>query len=438
MDDFAVAQSLDIAAGNVYFRMQDELAHPPVEDTGQSWMSAGAWSVFLSADRLFGLRHRSFLVTETNAGAIGASNVEEPGWDGQWRQVAWAMISRGARLIEYWHWHTNHVGAETHWVGVLPHDQKPGRVYENIAALGAEVRTHGHHVAETAPDADIAFVFSTPSKYALAFEPAFRDETAQPALRSYQRIVESFYKGSFSAGLQSHIVHDRDLANARGLRDRYAVAVVPGAYVLADDAIALLRDYVSFGGHLVIGPRTGYADQWARVRMDPQPGGFADLAGAGYQEFAVPKDPTDVAFADGGKGRAEGWIELLQPQSETTEVLATYRHPQYGSYAAATSRVIGSGRLTVIGFVPDVSTSRTLFSWVSDISGLHPEVPSAPTVTHSSASSEERRFHFYFNWSWEPAEIPWPEGRETLAGQRGSVLHLGPWDMKILGEHLGS
>ena len=49
------------------------------------------------------------------------------------------MVSRGARLIEYWHWHTTHFGTETHWVGVLPHDQLPGRVYRNIAELGEEI-----------------------------------------------------------------------------------------------------------------------------------------------------------------------------------------------------------------------------------------------------------------------------------------------------------
>ena len=42
-------------------------------------------------------------------------------------------------MIEYWHWHTTHFGTETYWVGVLPHDQQPGRVYAELSRLGAEL-----------------------------------------------------------------------------------------------------------------------------------------------------------------------------------------------------------------------------------------------------------------------------------------------------------
>ena len=50
------------------------------------------------------------------------------------------MVARGARMIEYWNWHTLHYGTETHWGGVLPHDQIPGRVYDQLSILGAELR----------------------------------------------------------------------------------------------------------------------------------------------------------------------------------------------------------------------------------------------------------------------------------------------------------
>ena len=43
-------------------------------------------------------------------------------------------------MIEYWHWHTLHFGAETYWGGVLPHSGRPGRTYRELARLGAELR----------------------------------------------------------------------------------------------------------------------------------------------------------------------------------------------------------------------------------------------------------------------------------------------------------
>ena len=74
---------------------------------------------------MFASKQAPFLVTETNAGAIGGPSVNFPAYDGQWRQAAWALVARGAEMIEYWHWHTLHFGTETYWVGILPHDSSP-------------------------------------------------------------------------------------------------------------------------------------------------------------------------------------------------------------------------------------------------------------------------------------------------------------------------
>lgn len=439
-DDLRIGTEIDIASGNAYYRMQDGLAHPaPVRP--QSWMTDGTWSVFLSADRMFATLRAPFLVTETNAGAINASNVSEPGWDGQWRQAAWAMIGRGARLIEYWHWHTTHFGTETHWVGVLPHDQQPGRVYRNIAALGAEIRQLGDRVAATTPDADVAVVFSTPSKYALAFEPLFPDERPGPSSRSYHRVVEAFYRGVFDAGLQAHVLHDRALPSGAALAEQYRMLVVPALYVGTDAMLATLRDYVAAGGHLLLGPRSGYADEWSVVRREPQPAGLADLAGAGYQEFTTLRAPVPVAAAGSAIGAAEGWAELLEINkaegAEGVEVLARYDHPELGAFAAATTVARGAGRVTLVGFVPDSSAAARLVHQAAERSGLRGFSSEAPAVTHSSATGEQERVHFYFNWSGEQVSIPWPQGQQDADGGREPELVLRAWDVALLWEPLG-
>ena len=433
-DDLRIAAELDIASGNAYYRMQDGLAHP-APTRPQAWMTDGTWSVFLQADRMFGSRRAPFLVTETNAGAISFSNVTEPGWDGQWRQAAWAQISRGARLIEYWHWHTLHYGTETHWVGVLPHDQLPGRVYRNIAELGREIGRLGDRVAATTPDADLAFVFSTPSKYALAFEPVFPDEGAAPHSRGYQRIFEAFYKGAFDAGLQAHVLHDRALPSGAALAQRYPVVVVPGLYIAPDGVLATLREYVAAGGHLVVGPRTGYADEWAVSRREQQPADLADLAGVSYQEFTTLREPVALSGPDGAAiGAAHGWAELLEPAGASTEVVARYEHPELAAFAAATTASDGPGRVTTVGFVPDDRAAVELLTRVAERSGLRAFRCAAASVTHSSATGTSERVHLYFNWSGEPVTIPWPEGQQDPAGARESELELAGWDVRLLWE----
>src|SRR5918999_4142179 len=215
VDDVNLTRALDVTAGNPYYAMQDALAVPSTSTVRQGWTTSGAWTLFLSADRMYASKQAPFLVTETNAGAIGGSAMNYPAFDGQWRQAAWAFVVRGAEMIQYWHWHTNHFGTETYWVGILPHDQQPGRVYQELSRLGEEFRVAGDRVIELHPDAQVGLLYSARSKWGLAFQAAFPKPgtTAVSSLddvdqRSYHRIFDAFYRGTFEAGVSARIVHD--------------------------------------------------------------------------------------------------------------------------------------------------------------------------------------------------------------------------------------
>ena len=164
VDDADLTKALDVTAGNPYYAMQDALAVPDRAAAPQGWTTSGAWSLFASADRMFASKQAPFLVTETNAGAIGGPSVNFPAYDGQWRQAAWAFVARGAEMIEYWHWHTNHFGTETYWIGILPHDQQPGRVYEELARLGRDFQVAGSAVVGLTPDARVGLLYSSPGQ----------------------------------------------------------------------------------------------------------------------------------------------------------------------------------------------------------------------------------------------------------------------------------
>ena len=207
LDDHELAASLDITSGNAYYRMQDGLALPDTRTPRQYWTTNSTWAMYLTADRMYSSRQEPFLVTETNAMHIGFPWLSEPAFDGQWRQAAWSLVSRGARMIEYWHWHTLHFGAETYWGGVLPHNGRPGRTYREVARLGAELAKAGGLVAGLTPDADVTLLYSMPSKWLMQKYPALVTEDGAPDERAYQGFLEPLYRGAFEAGLQTRVVH---------------------------------------------------------------------------------------------------------------------------------------------------------------------------------------------------------------------------------------
>ncbi|WP_405867744.1 beta-galactosidase [Streptomyces sp. NBC_01515] len=451
VEDDELTDRLDIAAGNPYYDMQDGLLLPdPTPDTHeQQWKTTGVWSMYQTADRIYSSRQEPFLVTETNANSIGFPWDNRPGYDGQWRQTAWAHVARGARMIEYWQWQTLRFGAETYWGGVLPHSGLPGRTYAELARLGAEFGKAGPLVAGIEPDADITMIYSMPSKWLMQKYPPLSKPDGEPDPAAYHRIFDPFYRGAFDAGRQVRIVHARQLHDPSGQQAgmtpeeavrRHPVLVAPALYVGDDATVDWLAAYAHAGGHLVLGPRTAYADHEARARHEPAPGRLAEAAGVAYDEFsnlagtvpvrAVPGGPLEVP-AD---ATATHWAEGLTVVD--ADVLATYEHPHFGRWPAVTTRRHGAGRVTCVGTVPGRDLARTLAAWLAPAarSGWQ-GLPASVSVT-TGTSPDGRRVHVVHNWSWEPARAQAPADLSDVLNDApvpaGAAVDLGPWDVRVL------
>jgi beta-galactosidase len=443
---------LDVTAANIYYGMGSGLARVPEgreRRASQGWAPVGVDSLFFAADRAWSSGAAPFLVTETDAASIGGAHMNWPPYDGQLRQAAWALIARGARSVEYWHWHTIPYGAETYWGGVLPHSLRPGRIYEEVVRLGAELASTGDLLAGLEPEGAVALVWSNPSKWAMEFVPPLADSDGQPDPRSYERIVRSFYDGVLEARMGCRIINARRLieADPAELATRHPVLVAAGLYVADDIALGTLRAYAEAGGHLVIGIRTGYADDEARVRPGPPPGPLAAPAGVSYDEYANLTHSLPIVAPAGSAlkvpegAAATAWVDGLLP--EGADVLASYEHPHFGRWPAVTSQVFGRGRVTYVGTVPNLALATALVSWAmgeaqgADAYSAWTALP--PTVTSSGArNAAAQRLRFLHNWSWVPATVVAPVPvRDALSGAAtrvGGQLFLAPWDVRVLVE----
>jgi beta-galactosidase len=444
-DPVELNRSLDIAAVNPYYAMQEALTMPtaPPESAlaRPRWTRlSGAWAIHLHADLTRAARTEPFLVTETNALAIGESHSNYPAYDGQWRQAAWALVARGARMVEYWHWHSIHFGHETYWLGVLNHDGEPGRCYAEVAQIAAEFERAGDAVVDLVPEADVGVLYSTESKWALEFQPPLAVEGGVEADHgSYERILARFYEGLFGAGLQADIVYTQSLgADAEALVARWPVLVVPALYVASDELLDLLEAYARAGGHLVLGFRTGYADAEARPRAEAMPGRLRAAVGAGYQEYTNLAVPVPVR-ADGldlpAGASATAWADALVP--EDAETLVHYEHPHLGRWAAVTTRAHGHGRVTYVGTLPDRALAVALARWVRSGPDPWADRPDSVTVT-TALNPAGGRVLFISNWSWKAVRVPLPvAARDLLSGAeygRDGQLNLRQWDIRVLME----
>ena len=441
VEDAELSRALDVASGNAYYEMQGSLAHPnalPRSAGPMGWVVRGPWAVTQLADLMYSSKQAPFLVTETNAGSIGFSAMNQSPYDGQWRQLAWLLLARGARLIEYWHWNTLPFGTETYWGGVLPHSGVPGRAYHEIARIGQELREAGAAFAAAEPDYDIAVLYDSDSKFALSTQGPLRGDSFMADPDSYRHILAAFCRGSFDAGRQQRLVRPRQLLPSRGgehdaaeAAARYRVLVAAGFFTAADEDLDFLIDYARAGGHLVVGPRTGYGDVEGRARTERTPARITDAAGVWYDEMASLPSPVPVVGPL--RGAATGFAEGLV--ATEAEVLACYQHPHLGRWAAITTKPAGAGRITVVGTVPDQDLAAGLVRWLVPQAVDGWTTDDSVTVSTSTDTRAAIRLHVLHNWSWDEATAsPSSPVTDMLGGGRhppGEKITLGAWDVRL-------
>lgn len=429
--DDQLAASLDVTAGNPYYKMQDGLDATVEVAREERWWHTGVWALFQWGDRAYSTAGAQYLVTETNAQSIGGSWQNHTPYPGQIKQAALALLARGGRMVEYWHWHTLHFGVETYWGGVLPHSQKPGRIYREVAALGKTLKSLGASLDSYEPDAEALILWSMDTKWSWNFYPPLSRADGSPDPDSYTKIFDSFYRGAFESGLQLRVQHVADFlkADPAELAARYPVLLAPALYVVDTEVLDRLVAYAAAGGHLVAGVRTGYGDELARARMAVAPDRIGEPAGISYDEYS---NITTLGVHGEGIELEEGaaateWVDLLEVDG--AETVLSFAQNEIGAGAALTTRVYGAGRISYLATVPNPELSRSVAAWL--------DVPTAAsawgadrTVTVQTGTSGDVRIAFVANWTGEPATVTPPAAiRDLETGAThaaGSSLLLEP------------
>lgn len=228
---------------------------------------------------------------------------------------------------------------------------------------------------------------------------------------------------------------------------RWPVLVVPALYIVDDATLDLLRRYAEAGGHLVLTPRTGYADEEAVARHTVMPGVLRPAAGVRYQEFTNVLTPVALTQRDMNgpalHGKATAWADGLIAEGAT--VLAGYDHPHLGQFAAVTTHEYGDGRVTYVGTVPDRELSYSLADWIAGVSlpsdAWREDRPASVTCT-SATTADGAVLRFVHNWAWGPVGYRLPgDVHDLFTGEplaAGTALELGPWDVRLLIERDGA
>lgn len=415
LDYFDLARDLDFVAWDIYWRMQWNID----AEVSPSWPALGH-------DTMRGLKGKYFWVMEQQAGPGGWEWVSAPTKPGELRLWAYQSIAHGADAILFFRWRTALYGTEEYWHGVLDHHGRPGRRYEEIQRMGAEIQQIGDSIQGAQIKAPVAFLLSYDSRF------AFQIQGNNPRF-SYPEHFHDLYRAFHARQIPIDILSPTsDLSS-------YPLVIAPALHIVNDEIVKNLETYVRNGGTLMLTIRTGVKDEANAVVNQPLPGLLADLCGVEVEEYvSLPRDlDNEIQFSESvistTRFATKAWCDVLQPMG--AKVLARYRQDYFAGKPAITMNEVGEGKVVYLGTMGEASLYGTIAAWLLD----QLQIGTSWTVQRDLEIGErwqgDRKILFLLNHSDKAQRIPL-EGnyRDLLDGSAiaESMMKIPPREVVIL------
>jgi beta-galactosidase len=383
----------------------------------------------LAADTMHGLKHKNVWVMEQQAGPGGWEVVSVAPRPGELRLWAYQSIAHGADAIVFFRWRTARFGTEEYWHGLLYHDGRPTRRYDEIKRMGAEIKTAGEQIVGASKKAQVAMILSYDSRFAFQIQ-------ANNEKFSYPNHFQHFYRDLYRYNIPIDVVSPADDLTG------YKLVLAPALHVVTPAIADNLRRYTAAGGTLLLSPRSGVKDETNTIVDMPLPGLLADLCGVTVEEYdSLPEgvsQPLEITLPGAGTAQrplARVWYDILAPQG--AEVVARYTQDYYAGKPAITLNHFGKGKAIYVGAFGDNSLYDFIAELVIREAELTPIMRTPDGVEVSERWQGDKRLLFILNHTKQEAQVALPGRYSSLLDGKIDVtgtVTIGALDVMILSE----
>lgn len=337
---------------------------------------------------------------------------------GQLRLWTFQSIAHGADFVSYFRWRTCTFGTEMYWHGLLNYDNFPNRRTEELLRVSEDIQKI-QRIAGTKHTAKFAILCDYDNEW-----DGMEDKWHGPLNRES---TDGWFKALQRAHIPFEFVNINDEGTSQPLGN-FTAAVYPHPTIMTPARAEILRAYAENGGALFFGCRSGYKDIDGQCPMMPMPGLLAPLTGCTVEDFTFigPADEKEYMTLGEKKIPAPTFNDILRPDFESCEVLATYDGNYYNGKPALTKNTVGKGTVYACGSVFAEETAAALLELLPKAE-LCPvtgwlELPEEIELTVRTNEKNGRSYAFLLNYTAQPQTVtvqkPTKEllTRETLDG----------------------
>jgi beta-galactosidase len=408
IDYFTFARDLDFVSWDNY---------PVWNDPGFRYRAS------MAADLMRGLKKKNFWIMEQTAGPGGWGAFGRNPWPGEIRGVAYQQLAHGADGQIWFRWRTCTAGREQYWHGLLGHDGRALRRYEEAKKTAHEYHALAPMVEGTTVEAKVAIVHDYDALWALRIQPGYDG-------CNYHDAIARYYEALLRAGVNVDFVSPADDLSS------YRVVFAPHLHVLSDDTAARLHAFVERGGVLVADCRTAVKTPDNLCRPETLPGPLSAALGIEIQEYESLGEkttyPIELAKEIGGFATATRYCDWITPKG--AESLGTFGAPHMRGYAPVTRHKLGKGRGYYVGTIAkEESFYDGVVKLVLADAGVRPLMTPPEGVELSVRKGGGRTLAFFVNHAIETRTVALPSPkRDLLDGKTKHSLDLPPFGATVV------
>lgn len=372
-------------------------------------------------DLVRGWRQQNFWVMEIQPGFVDWAGVSNSLNKGETRAAIWEAVGHGADGVAFWQWRAALNGQEQYHGVLVGSDGQPVPFYEEARQLGEDFKRTSAALIGTSPESQVALLHDYDSRWAIDFNPHSKRYEQIPVLLSYYRAVRELTQAV-------------DILDPRKDLSPYKLVLAPSLNVVSEELAQRLRAYVEQGGHLVLGPRTGFKNEYNALHQKRQPGQLAAVLGAQVEQHYALLEDVPIS-GEWGSGTATIWAEYFKPLVSDSRTLMRYGKANgwIDGQPAVVTRALGRGRITYVGALLDTTLMDAMAKRaVADAGVNSPTLPVPTGVEVCRRVGEGREVWVVINHTPATVKIDIPAGmRDLLHPAARSAVELPQYDVAV-------
>jgi len=414
LDYSKFAKHLDVISWDAY-----PAWHNDWESTADLAMKVG----FIN-DLYRSLKQQPFLLMESTPSAVNWHEVNKAKRPGMHLLSSMQMVAHGSDSVMYFQWRKSRGSSEKFHGAVVDHDNSPeNRVFQEVAKVGQTLEKLSDVVGTNRP-ADVAILYDWENNWAINDAQGFGLKS-----KRYPQTLQQHYRAFWEKDIAVDVItKEQDFFS-------YKLLIVPMLYLVSEETISRLKEFVAAGGTLVMTYISGLVNEFDLTYLGGWPKELQEIFGMKPLETDTlyPNDRNFVQY-NGQSYVLKDYATILELDTAVAE--GRYQDDFYAGTPAVTSHSYEKGKTYYIGARLDDSFHRDFYQSLLKELSLEP----AASVQHGKGVSVQVRqapdtdYLFVMNFTEKKQPVTFDSAvRDMVTGEEltGEVL-LEKYEVRIV------